>query len=189
MRSFFYLQKFVTIVSFSIIVINNAFFFILAKELPSVAICFAGELRTFEMDDVQRSLKLAVLDQINADLYFQVSVEYASAYSQNISSHYITSSNVSYTEAIIESLHPISSMISTSKSLETHVKWINDDQKYLKINMKHILHLSFRWGLCMDAIEEKEVAREKKYDWILLLRPDIIFLCKLPSGCFLLYNT
>ena len=132
---------------------------------------------------------MAVLDQIKADLFFQVTFEYANTNPRNISNHYIISPNESYTKSIIKSLNPSSSMISTPKSLETDAKWINDPQSYSKITRKHILHLSFRWGLCMDAIEKKEVDRGKKYDWIILLRPDLIWLCKLPSGSFLLYNT
>ena len=135
----------------------------------SVALCVAGELRTFFHEDVQHNFKAAVLHAIQPDLFFQVSIEDHSRsglqFQRNIT--------VAATRQKLLNLKPAHINIATDAELEMHPSWRGDFIPYA--------HLSFRWSLCLNDMEDEEQRGGFRYRWIMRSRPDIIWMCSLPQ--------
>lgn len=146
------------------------------NENSEIAICIAGEIRTFLLDDVQNSFKVSIIDQIKVDLFFQLS----SSFTEKSRNFGMTLPNYS-ANSILSSLskfNPVNLSLLSDADLEIHPLWIND-HRYAN---HHLSYLTFRWGLCMDDIERNEKKRGIKYKFVIRLRPDIIWTCKLPSS-------
>jgi hypothetical protein len=135
----------------------------------TIALCVAGELRTFFEPGVQTRLRAAVLEPFAPEVYFQVSLQDHSPGSQLVV-HKATH------EMAIEELHtykPIALNVKSDAELEAHPLW--------RGQLIHQSHLAFRWSLCMDDMETREEQLGLRYDWVVRLRPDMLWFCSLPQ--------
>ena len=134
-----------------------------------VALCVAGEIRTFFQEDVQSNFKSALLDPLHPDLFFQVSVEDSS----RLKPSPFKTVAVETARQRMLSLKPTQVNIATDLQLETHTLWLGDFIPFA--------HLSFRWSLCLNDIEDEEKRGGFQYQWIIRTRPDLIWTCSLPQ--------
>jgi len=142
----------------------------------NVAVCIAGELRTFFEDDVFSGFRNAVINPLQPALFFQVTLVDHNRLSDW--HHYPTSvfkPLPTHDEALsrIQTLRPVHLHIASDEELTLHPLWRGEHGI--------MPHWAFRWALCARAIESEERARGMQYDWIVRMRPDMTWHCSLPS--------
>ena len=139
----------------------------------TLAICVAGELRTFF--DVLPFLTQAVA-AYSTHYFLQVSASCSSSLSGDkhwsCSGHDYDSDRVK--TALASALSPANIVVENDSELSRHNSWRGDF-------LPPYTHPAFRWAQCHHDILEAELRRGSQFGWVLRMRPDARFNCQFIS--------
>jgi len=142
----------------------------------AVAVCFAGQVRTFFEDDVQAHLHSALLDKVTADLFFDLSPDDGGQKAGTCSGGAAWNGDKQLTAARIRQLFPgaVSIRVQSNSELTNMSTWRSGF---------HVPYppLTFRWARCMDDIQLREADMKVQYKFVIRMRPDLIWTCVMPS--------